>query len=114
MIHRSILALAASVLVVACSGEPEGVVVEMFDNRFSPAELTVEAGTEVIFRGAGRNPHNAVYITTMQPRVAFAQAEMLNMVATAIEYDDAPASVIRTALAVARAVLGETDTEKES
>lgn len=55
-----ILALVASALAAACSGEPEGVVVEMFDNRYSPAELTIEAGTEVVFRGAGRNPHNAV------------------------------------------------------
>jgi len=32
----------------------------MFDNRFEPADFTVEQGTEVVFRGAGRNPHNAV------------------------------------------------------
>lgn len=42
------------------SGDGEAVVVDMFDNRFEPVELTVEAGTEVVFRGAGRNPHNAV------------------------------------------------------
>lgn len=32
----------------------------MLDNRFQPAELTVTAGTEVTFLGAGRNAHNAV------------------------------------------------------
>jgi len=62
-------------------------------------------------RGNGgiRHPHNAVYIATMQPSVALAQAELLDMVAVAIKHDVADASVIRTALAVARAVLGETD-----
>lgn len=32
----------------------------MLDNRFQPAQITVTAGTEVTFLGAGRNPHNAV------------------------------------------------------
>ncbi len=60
MRRRLSLALAMASLTAACAGGSEGMVVEMFDNRFAPAQLTVEVGTEVVFRGAGRNPHNAV------------------------------------------------------
>lgn len=53
--------LLVGVLAVACSGpDADSVVVEMLDNTFSPAEITVEAGTPVTFLGVGRNPHNAV------------------------------------------------------
>jgi len=56
-----LLALAsAAATLVACSSAPDGVVVEMLDNRFAPQDVTVPAGTEVTFVGAGRNPHNAV------------------------------------------------------
>lgn len=52
--------LAAAMTPIACDGSPDGVTVEMLDNRFQPAEITVTAGTEVTFLGVGRNPHNAV------------------------------------------------------
>lgn len=59
--RRLVALLLVAMLPASCaSDEADGVVVDMFDNRFSPAELTIEAGTEITFRGAGRNPHNAV------------------------------------------------------
>lgn len=54
----AVLVLAAFALG-SCGGS-QAVVVEMLDNRFSPVEVTVPAGDEVSFVGAGRNPHNAV------------------------------------------------------
>lgn len=53
--------LLVGVLGVACSGPgADSVAVEMLDNSFSPAAITVEAGTPITFLGVGRNPHNAV------------------------------------------------------
>lgn len=53
--------VAGTLLMVACGpGGTEGVTVDMLDNRFDPAEFTVEVGTPVTFLGVGRNPHNAV------------------------------------------------------
>ncbi|MFP5331858.1 MAG: right-handed parallel beta-helix repeat-containing protein [Acidimicrobiia bacterium] len=50
--------------VVACGGgeseSSDHVVVEMFDNRFSPIEIQVPVGGSVTFVGAGLAPHNAV------------------------------------------------------
>ena len=40
----------------------EGVTVEVrvLDNRYVPAEVTVEPGTEVVFTNDGRNDHNVI------------------------------------------------------
>lgn len=38
----------------------DSVTVEMFDNRFEPAEIRVPVGGSVTFLGAGDAPHNAV------------------------------------------------------
>lgn len=59
--RRWVTTLLVGVLGVACSGPgAETVVVEMLDNSFSPAVVTVDAGTPILFLGVGRNPHNAV------------------------------------------------------
>lgn len=55
-----ILVAVAVVALASCSPGDEGVVVEMLDNRFAPAESIVPAGSEITFLGAGRNAHNAV------------------------------------------------------
>lgn len=53
--------LSLLLFLSACgSTDREGIVVEMLDNRFAPAEATVTARTPITFVGAGRNPHNAV------------------------------------------------------
>ena len=40
----------------------EGVTenVDALDNSFSPEEITVQAGTEIVFTNRGRNDHNVV------------------------------------------------------
>ena len=44
------------------AGTPNGVVVEVqaLDNTFRPADLVIEAGTEVVFDNVGRNEHDVV------------------------------------------------------
>ncbi|MEX2622985.1 MAG: right-handed parallel beta-helix repeat-containing protein [Acidimicrobiia bacterium] len=59
------VSLASLAALAACGGvgdapDPGHVVVDMRDNSFSPTELRVPVGAEVMFVGAGRNPHNAV------------------------------------------------------
>ena len=71
--HRRLLALGATTLLLsglgltACgSGDDvelvEGVTenVDAVDNSFQPEELTVQAGTEIVFTNRGRNDHNVI------------------------------------------------------
>jgi plastocyanin len=58
-----VLAVAAVAGIVAgCGGGGDGdeVTVEMFDNFFEPAEVTVPVGTTVVFDNVGVVPHNAL------------------------------------------------------
>lgn len=38
----------------------ESVTVQVIDNSFRPAELSITAGTEVVFENRGRNDHNVL------------------------------------------------------
>ncbi len=62
-----VVILAMALPLVACGGSAaaesasgDEVVVRMFDNRFEFDEIAVPVGGKVVFRGTGRNPHNAV------------------------------------------------------
>lgn len=71
--HR-LLGLAATTLLVAglgltaCGGGGDDVElvegvrenVDAVDNSFQPEELTVQAGTEIVFTNRGRNDHNVI------------------------------------------------------
>jgi plastocyanin len=65
-LRRIRLGLVCLVLLVSCGGgggasiAGDDVVVGMFDNRFEYTEIQIPVGGSVSFRGAGRNPHNAV------------------------------------------------------
>ncbi|MDX1447451.1 MAG: right-handed parallel beta-helix repeat-containing protein [Acidimicrobiia bacterium] len=57
--------LVLAVAMAACAGGASAeagdqVVVEMFDNRYDPAEIRIPVGGSVTFAGAGLAPHNAV------------------------------------------------------
>ena len=62
--------LVASLGLTACGGDDggsdttlvEGVTenVDALDNSFAPEELTVQAGTEIVFTNRGRNDHNVI------------------------------------------------------
>jgi plastocyanin len=55
--------LAMGVLLAACASariEDDTVIVEMLDNAYAKDVFQVPVGGEVVFVGAGRNPHNAV------------------------------------------------------
>jgi plastocyanin len=54
--------LAATALSTACgdASAADSPVMQMFDNRFAPAEMTVEAGTTVEFPNEGRVDHNVI------------------------------------------------------
>ncbi len=59
--------MAGLLLMVACADssasdsiEGRDVVVAMYDNRFEYTEIRISVGGSVTWRGAGRNPHNAV------------------------------------------------------
>jgi plastocyanin len=54
------LALLAGACAAGGTVSGDHLVVEMFDNRFSAAAIRIPLGGSVTFRGAGRNPHNAV------------------------------------------------------
>lgn len=60
--RRAATLLAVMTLFGACrsSDAAPATVIEMLDNSYSPAEVTVTAGSPVTFLGVGRNPHNAV------------------------------------------------------
>lgn len=70
--HRTSLVLLAAVVLIggvglsSCGKDEvelvEGVTenVDAVDNSFQPDELTVQAGTEVVFTNRGRNDHNVV------------------------------------------------------
>lgn len=70
--HRTTLVLSAAVVLLggvglsSCGKDEvelvEGVTenVDAVDNSFAPEEITVQAGTEVIFTNRGRNDHNVV------------------------------------------------------
>lgn len=61
-------ALLLALVLTACGGggtdstsiEGADVVVELFDNRFQYTDIRIPVGGSVTWRGAGRNPHNAV------------------------------------------------------
>jgi plastocyanin len=57
-----IVLLGCSGILAACGGgdEEASSSVEMFDNFFEPAELTVGIGTTVVFDNVGRVAHNAI------------------------------------------------------
>lgn len=61
-----ILALVGAILVPACGGsgddsiEGTNVVVNLYDNRYEFADISIPVGGTVTWVGAGRNPHNAV------------------------------------------------------
>lgn len=63
---RAAAALALLATLAGCGGNDvelvEGVTAEIqaVDNAFRPQRLTVRAGTEVVWRNAGRNDHNVV------------------------------------------------------
>ncbi|MBL8778991.1 MAG: cupredoxin domain-containing protein [Acidimicrobiales bacterium] len=71
---RRLLGLAATTLLVAGLGLTacgsggddvelvEGVTenVDALDNSFAPEEITVQAGTEIVFTNRGRNDHNVI------------------------------------------------------
>ena len=63
---RAQLAVTTTALVTVPQSDqsfpPNGQVADVLalDNNFVPAELTVEAGTEVVFTNNGRNDHNIV------------------------------------------------------
>lgn len=66
--RRSVL-VGVSLALFACGGgggdqaaAPEPVTVEMYDNRFEPAELSVDAGTELVFTNLGVVEHDAVAV----------------------------------------------------
>jgi plastocyanin len=55
------VAAFAALAVAGCSGgDDPGVTVEMFDNAFEPAELTVAAGEPIVFDNVGQVIHNAI------------------------------------------------------
>ncbi len=62
------VAVIGGLVIGACGGgssadefiEGESVTVDMYDNRFEYTEVRVPVGGSVDWRGAGRNPHNAV------------------------------------------------------
>ena len=56
-------ALAAALLLAAgCTAEapPGTVVVNMYDNAYSPPRVRVPEGGRVVFKNLGRNQHHAV------------------------------------------------------
>jgi plastocyanin len=57
-----LLAVVGIVGLSACGDSPgnDPPVVQMFDNRFAPASITVEAGTTVDFPNEGRVNHNVI------------------------------------------------------
>ncbi|MFA9445504.1 right-handed parallel beta-helix repeat-containing protein [Egicoccus sp. AB-alg6-2] len=64
--RRTALGLGTALVLAGCSGGGEAggggdrVVVAMYDNFFEPAEVSVAAGTTVVFENLGRVPHNAL------------------------------------------------------
>ena len=71
--RRRLLGLTATTLLLAglgltaCGGGDdvelvEGVTenIDALDNSFAPEEITVQAGTEIIFTNRGRNDHNVI------------------------------------------------------
>ena len=83
-------------LVVAACGAASGgapsddtVVVEMFDNRFAPAEIRIPVGGSVTFVGAGDNPHNAVAVDgSWSTETAFGSLEQFEGDAVTITFDE--------------------------
>src|SRR5687768_5207013 len=69
MRRAAVIAAAVVALAVALTGcgedEPELVEgvqepVDALDNSFAPEEITVQAGTEIVFANKGRNEHNVI------------------------------------------------------
>jgi plastocyanin len=56
----AIVLLGAAVVLAGCGGDDDRITVEMYDNAFEPANLTVGLGTEVVFDNIGRVAHNAI------------------------------------------------------
>lgn len=65
------ISVLAAILIVGCGGdEPatggsvppngESVTVQALDNSFRVQDLTVAAGTEVVWENVGRNDHNVI------------------------------------------------------
>jgi len=63
VLTRTLLLAAVGMLGLSACGDSAGddaPVIQMFDNRFAPAALTVEAGTTVDFPNEGRVDHNII------------------------------------------------------
>ncbi len=80
--------------VAACGGaRPDAagdgtVVVQMFDNRFSPEEISIPVGGSVTFVGAGRNAHNAVAVDgSWSTETAFGSLEQFEGDAVTLTFD---------------------------
>jgi plastocyanin len=56
----AITLLGGALLLAGCGGDDDRSTVEMYDNAFEPADLTVGVGTTVVFDNVGRVAHNAI------------------------------------------------------
>ena len=58
----TISTVAPTTLVPVATVAPNGetVKLQVIDNQFRPLQLTVKAGTEVLFQNKGRNNHNVL------------------------------------------------------
>lgn len=66
LVRLASLLLAGTLLATACgeSTAPAQNTVQVKDNFFDPATLTVSAGQRVTWQWAGSNPHNVTWVTT--------------------------------------------------
>lgn len=91
------LAVAFVLLVAGCGGSEEAesiegqdVVVQMFDNRYEYAQITVPVGGTVTWVGAGNSPHNAVAADEQwSTESVFGSLEMLEGDEATLIYDEA-------------------------
>jgi plastocyanin len=62
---KRILALAvvaAALVVAAVPALAATKTIKLVDNKYSPASASVARGTTVVFKWAGKNPHNIVVV----------------------------------------------------